>query len=87
MLPKDPPPWMARAIAWLLIAMAGTALLASLVVRVPETVVCRFVLVPEGRRRSHSVAEPRRHQRRAGHGGRGDRRWATSCSCCDPMKS
>jgi hemolysin D len=47
MLPKDPPPWTARAIAWLLIAMAGTALLGSLVVRVPETVICRFVLVPK----------------------------------------
>ena len=47
MLPKDPPPWIARAIAWLLIAMAGTTLLASVIVRVPETVTCRFVLVPK----------------------------------------
>ena len=47
MLPKDMPPWIARSIAWLLIAMAATALLASVVVRVPETVICRFVLVPK----------------------------------------
>ncbi len=47
MLPKDPPHWVARSIAWLLIAMAGTALLASVIVRVPETVICRFVLVPK----------------------------------------
>ena len=47
MLPKDPPHWVARAIAWLLIAMAGTALLASVVVHVPETVICRFALVPK----------------------------------------
>ena len=47
MLPKDMPPWIARSIAWLLISMAAAALLASVVVRVPETVQCRFVLVPK----------------------------------------
>jgi multidrug resistance efflux pump len=47
MLPKDLPPWIARSIAWLLIGLAATALLASVIVRVPETVLCRFVLVPK----------------------------------------
>ena len=47
MLPRDPPPWIARAIGCLLIAMAATALLASVIVRVPETVECHFVLVPK----------------------------------------
>src|SRR5215470_4129249 len=47
MLPKSPPPWIIRAIAWLLISMAAVALVASVVVHVPETVTCRFVLVPK----------------------------------------
>ncbi len=47
MLPQDPPLWIARAIAWLLIAAFLTALAAAIVVRIPETVRCRFVLVPK----------------------------------------
>ncbi len=46
-LPQDPPPWFIRSVAWLLIAMFAVALLASLVVKLPETVACPFVLVPE----------------------------------------
>ncbi len=46
MLPQDPPPWFVRSIAWLLIAMFGVALLAAILVRLPETVTCPFVLVP-----------------------------------------
>ena len=46
MLPQDPPPWFIRSIAWLLIAMFGVALLAAILVRLPETVTCPFVLLP-----------------------------------------
>jgi multidrug resistance efflux pump len=47
MLPQDPPPWFARALAWLLIAIFVVALLAAIVVKLPETVLAPFVLVPE----------------------------------------
>ena len=47
MLPQDPPPWFIRSLAWLLIAMFGVALLAAVLVSLPETVTCPFVLVPE----------------------------------------
>ena len=48
MLPQDPPPWFIRSTAWLLIAMFGVALLAAVLVRLPETVTCPFILVPAG---------------------------------------
>ncbi|MEP6974357.1 MAG: HlyD family efflux transporter periplasmic adaptor subunit [Spartobacteria bacterium] len=48
MLPQDPPPWFVRATAWLLISMFGVALLAAIVVKLPETVSCPFVLVSAG---------------------------------------
>ena len=48
MLPQDPPPWFVRSLAWLLIAIFALALLAAVVVRLPETVSCPFVLVPAG---------------------------------------
>lgn len=48
MLPQDPPPWFIRAIGWLLISLFGVALLASCIVRLPETVTCPFLLVPAG---------------------------------------
>ena len=48
MLPQDPPPWFVRSLAWLLIAIFAVALLAAVVVRLPETVSCPFVLVPAG---------------------------------------
>jgi len=47
MLPQDPPPWFIRSLAWLLVAMFAVALLAAILVRLPETVTCPFVLVPE----------------------------------------
>ena len=47
MLPQDPPPWIIRAIARLLIGMFLVALIAAAVVHLPETVECKFVLVPE----------------------------------------
>jgi multidrug efflux pump subunit AcrA (membrane-fusion protein) len=46
MLPTDPPPRIARAIAWLFIVIFFAAIAAAIFVRVPETVRCRFVLVP-----------------------------------------
>src|SRR5947208_3564100 len=45
-LTAAPPPWAVRALAWFLIAIFATAAVASVIVRVPETVVGRFVLVP-----------------------------------------
>jgi multidrug resistance efflux pump len=46
MLPQEPPPWIVRATAWLLLAAFLWALLIAIVVRLPETVRCRFVLIP-----------------------------------------
>ncbi|HZJ14435.1 MAG TPA: hypothetical protein VFD27_05260, partial [Chthoniobacteraceae bacterium] len=43
MLPTDPPPRIARAIAWLFIVIFFAAIAAAIFVRVPETVRCRFV--------------------------------------------
>jgi HlyD family secretion protein len=45
-LPAEPPPWAARALSAVLLALFGTAIVASLVIRVPETVSGPFVLVP-----------------------------------------
>ncbi len=47
MLPQDPPAWIIRSSAWLMIAFFGIALLAAIVVHLPETVTCPFVLVPK----------------------------------------
>ena len=44
--PQEPPPWVIRWTAWLLIAAFFCALLIAIVMRLPETVHCRFVLVP-----------------------------------------
>ena len=44
MLPQDPPSWFVRTTSWLLISMFGVALLAAIVVHLPETVTCPFVL-------------------------------------------
>lgn len=46
-LPQDPPPWAIRALAVLLIAITAAALLAAVLVEIPETVRCPFVLVSE----------------------------------------
>jgi multidrug efflux pump subunit AcrA (membrane-fusion protein) len=46
MLPQEPPPRVMRVTAWLLLAAFLWALLIAIVVRLPETVRCRFVLVP-----------------------------------------
>ena len=47
MLPQDPPPWIIRFASRLLIAMFFVALLAAIVVPLPETVDCSFVLEPK----------------------------------------
>lgn len=46
MLPQDPPPWIVRFTAWLLLGFLFLALVAAIVVKLPETVHCSFVLVP-----------------------------------------
>src|SRR5438094_9965227 len=46
MLPKEPPPWIIRSTAWLLLAAFLFALLVAIVMRLPETVRRPFVLVP-----------------------------------------
>src|ERR1044071_919103 len=44
--PQDPPPWIVRWTAWLLIAAFLFAFVIAVVLRLPETVDCRFVLIP-----------------------------------------
>src|SRR5215469_16899604 len=44
--PQEPPHWVIRWTAWLLIAAFIFALLIAIVMRLPETVRCRFVLIP-----------------------------------------
>jgi multidrug efflux pump subunit AcrA (membrane-fusion protein) len=46
MLPQDPPPWIMRWTAWLLLGFVGFALIVAVVLKLPETVRCPFVLVP-----------------------------------------
>jgi len=48
LLPQDPPHWVVRGTAWMIIALFATALLALVVVHVPETIRCPCILVPEG---------------------------------------
>jgi len=44
--PQEPPPWVIRSTAWLLLAGFLFALLMAITVRLPETVDCRIVLIP-----------------------------------------
>src|SRR5437867_33487 len=46
MLPQDPPPWIIKTTAWILLAAFLFGLLLAIVVRMPETVHCQFVLIP-----------------------------------------
>src|SRR5947209_3657566 len=46
MLPQEPPPWIIRSTAWLLLAAFLFALLVAVVMRLPATVRCQFVLIP-----------------------------------------
>ncbi len=47
MLPQDPPPWIIRRVAWVLLGAFLTALFIAIVMKLPETVRCPFILVPE----------------------------------------
>jgi hypothetical protein len=47
MLPQEPPPWVIRFAARLLIGLFTVALLAAIIVKLPETVNCAFILVPK----------------------------------------
>ncbi|MEN9674424.1 MAG: hypothetical protein RIS76_320 [Verrucomicrobiota bacterium] len=46
-LPDDPPPRISRLAGWVLIGVFMAAVLAAVLLRIPETVRCRFSLVPE----------------------------------------
>lgn len=46
MLPQEPPPWIIRSMAWLLMAAFLFALVLAIIMRLPETVHCPFILVP-----------------------------------------
>jgi multidrug resistance efflux pump len=47
MLPQDPPPWIIRSAAWVLLGAFLFGLLIAIVMRLPETVRCPFILVPD----------------------------------------
>ena len=57
MLPQDPPPFIVRWTAWLLLGFMGCMLILSIVVKLPETVRCPFVLVPASG--ADSIQSPR----------------------------
>ncbi len=46
MSPQEPPPWIVRTTAWILVGAFLFALLIAIVMRLPETVHCRFILIP-----------------------------------------
>ena len=47
MSPQEPPPWIIRSTTWILLGAFLLALLIAFVMRLPETVRCPFVLVPD----------------------------------------
>ena len=47
LLPQDPPHWVIWGTAWLIIGLFATAVAASFLVHIPETIRCPCVLVPE----------------------------------------
>ena len=46
MLPQQPPPWIVRSTGWVLIGAFLFVLLVAIVLRLPESVHCRFILIP-----------------------------------------
>src|SRR5216110_1051231 len=46
MSPQEPPPWIVRATAWILVGAFLFALFIAIVMRLPESVHCRFILIP-----------------------------------------
>jgi membrane fusion protein len=57
MLPQDPPPFIVRWTAWLLLGFMLGALILSIIMKLPETVRCPFVLVPASG--ADSIQSPR----------------------------
>jgi len=47
LLPQEPPPQVIRWTGWMLIVIFIAVVLVSVLVHIPETVRCSFVLVPE----------------------------------------
>ena len=45
-MPQEPPPWIIRSAAWVLLSAFIVALLLAIAMRLPETVHCPFILVP-----------------------------------------
>ena len=56
-LPDTPPPWLARSLATSVLVVAAVAVVAGLVITVPETITGSFMLVP--RRGTDPVRAPR----------------------------
>jgi multidrug efflux pump subunit AcrA (membrane-fusion protein) len=46
MMPQDPPAWIIRSAGWVLLGAFVFGLLLAIVMRLPETVQCPFILVP-----------------------------------------
>jgi len=46
MLPQNPPPWIIRTAAWVLLGAFLFGLMMAIIMRLPETVRCPFILVP-----------------------------------------
>ncbi|HEX4638693.1 MAG TPA: HlyD family efflux transporter periplasmic adaptor subunit [Chthoniobacterales bacterium] len=46
MMPQEPPPWIIRSAAWVLLSSFVVALLLAIAMRLPETVQCPFILIP-----------------------------------------
>ena len=45
-LPTEPPHWAARGLTWIVLVVFAAALIASIVITLPERVSSPFVLVP-----------------------------------------
>ena len=61
MLPQEPPPWIIRSTAWLLLAAFLFALLVAIVMRLPETVVLPVRSDSGHRHRSNPIASASHH--------------------------
>jgi membrane fusion protein len=48
LFPMNPPPWVARSLGWLLVLVFLAAAVGAVLIRVPETIRCGFVLVQGG---------------------------------------
>lgn len=46
MMPQEPPPWIIRGTGWVLLAAFVVGLFLAIIMRLPETVHCPFILVP-----------------------------------------